>query len=590
MSIKFWRNKVSKCVLAALAACSLCAPARTYGQVTASQWNGLGDFAYDIQSMPDLDQYRSELDNDGSLHCVPTAVMNLLAFAANFNAPDMPPYPGVWIGAPGHKEMTGWIDWLGQYMGTSGATGTTGSGKVNGLENWIFDSGSPIQFLSRYPKDDYWPTIDDAVLHTTCGAIVQFSYGRYDWQYGTQGPPVLVDRNGGHAVTLKLAFADNGFDSGPRLIHYRDPATHEGDLESNSNFSSVWAATAQNMNIGVDLNGDFSPEHYTMTSLINPRADDEEYYVLDSILAIYPPGGVTVGGNRVAGIFSGGKLGFVQAQIPTPYSTPAGQNLIAAIPHPDQHSTVLLQGVVGKSVRLVQTFHNGRSVDIASVPSSASCLALGFGHDVYMGTGREISVMRLTGKRVATPIRFATAPAPVQLIAVDQDTGSLLAIYGNRAGVATAGPQGTWMDLGACVGVGTATAPFRNVCIIDGVIYAALTNGKVVSCPFPQPVVAGKPLKFAPLTLSGVSNANYVDGDGMHRLYVSDAKAGVLEFERDSAGWTTAKNKWFGAIPLGTRFVPFRNRSNVRAGDLDAKRWYNIDPAELPSLGPDVAD
>ncbi len=580
--------------LAAIAMMAATAPACLQAQVVASAWNGPGSFTYDIHSMPDLDQRRAGLDNDGNMHCVPTAVMNLLAYSANRHAPDMPPYPGVWIGVPGHGNMTGWIEWLGWYMGTTGEDGTTGSGKTDGLANWIYDSGSPVCFVARYKHDDYWPIIDDAAGFATNGAIVQFSYGRYEWQQGMLGFPILVDRQGGHAVTLKLAFANNNNERGPRLIHYRDPAADDGNLNANSPFSSVWPTSAGNIVAGLDPDGDGLGDYYTVTSLTNPpavSADDNRYRIMDSFLALYPPGGTTVGGNSVQGVFMGGAKGFVQQQTPVPHTASTGQNILAAIPHPDLHSSLALQGVIGNNVRLMQIPHSGNPVALATLSPYARCLTQGFGQDVYVAAGRYISRIQLARGTPVAQVQVGVAPAAIQSMFYDERTDSLLAVYGRRAGLLQL-RTGRWIDLGNCTGIGTATFPFRNITISRSQVFAALTDGKLVWASLPWRPLAGQALAFHPVTLPVATNALAVDFDSNHRLYVSDASRGLMEYEYvPNTGWRTPARSWFsGLVPVGRRFVAFRNRSNIRPGDLDDTQWYNLDPSEVVPLGPEIPD
>lgn len=578
----------------AIALIAAAMPAGLRAQVVASAWNGLGNFTYDIHSMPDLDQRRSGLDNSGNMHCVPTAVMNLLAYSANHGAPGMPPYPGVWIGAPGHNAMTGWIDWLGLYMGTTGEDGTTGTGKTNGLANWIYDSGSPVCFVARYKHDDYWPIIDDAAQYATNGAIIQFSYGRYEWQQGMLGFPVLVDRQGGHAVTLKLAFANNNNERGPRLIHYRDPADDDGNLNVNSPFSSVWPTSAENIVAGLDPDGDGLADYYKVTSLTNPpavSADDDRYRIMDSFLALYPPGGTTLGGNRVQGVFMGGAKGSVQQQSPVPHTAPAGQEILAAIPHPDLHSSLALQGVIGGTVRLMQIPHSGKPKVLATVSNYSRCLAQGFGQDVYVAAGKYVSRVELKPNRPLSWFQVGIAPAAIQSMFYDERTDSLLAVYGRRAGILEL-RTGRWTDLGECTGIGTTAFPFRNITISRNQVFAALTDGKTVWASLPWRPTAGQPLSFHPVVLPVTTNALAVDFDSNHRMFVSDASRGLMEFEYvPNTGWRTASKAWFaGLVPAGRRFVAFRNRTNIRPGDLDDSQWYNLDPRDVVPLGPVIPD
>src|SRR5690606_9340686 len=74
---------------------------------------------YRIDHMPDLDQKRSGLDGNGGYHCVPTATMNILAYAANHGFPDVDPGPKYWQAQENHEEGTVWIWGMGIVMQTS---------------------------------------------------------------------------------------------------------------------------------------------------------------------------------------------------------------------------------------------------------------------------------------------------------------------------------------------------------------------------------------------------------------------------------------------------------------------------------------
>ena len=83
-----------------LAACLILvagvAPVRA--DVTVAQYNYdvPGDYSYAITYMPDFDQRRYGLANNGNMHCVPTSTMNMFAYAAHFGFPDLLPGPGDW--------------------------------------------------------------------------------------------------------------------------------------------------------------------------------------------------------------------------------------------------------------------------------------------------------------------------------------------------------------------------------------------------------------------------------------------------------------------------------------------------------------
>jgi hypothetical protein len=81
-----------------------------------------------------------------------------------------------------------------------------------------------------------------------------------------------------------------------------------------------------------------------------------------------------------------------------------------------------------------------------------------------------------------------------------------------------------------------------------------------------------------------------VDIDDGGRLYIADARRGLLEFERDSGGWRPAP-PLYGKFDLtGLRFDVMKSRINNRPDLHDTPAWNNIDPSELIELRPSLED
>ena len=123
---------------------SLIFSAAASADVTVANYVSDNAFNYQISHMPDLDQKRQGLDNDGGCHCVPAAVMNLLAYAANHGFGDIPPSPHSWQSNQNHVLGTTVIDIMGQMMGTTwnpvpnpDVCGTNGDDANAALANWL---------------------------------------------------------------------------------------------------------------------------------------------------------------------------------------------------------------------------------------------------------------------------------------------------------------------------------------------------------------------------------------------------------------------------------------------------------------------
>ena len=171
--------------------------------VTMADYDGPGQFSYAVEFMPDLDQRRAGLPSDGSLHCAPTSVMDLLGYAANFGFPDLAPGPGVWAGAERHLEMTFRLLALGEMTGTD-AGATTLGGMLAGANTWFATYASgPMVFVTFAKGGGYWPTIGGGVSMATAGSVAGFCFGRYEFEPGPEWIPSLTTRGLGHCVTRR---------------------------------------------------------------------------------------------------------------------------------------------------------------------------------------------------------------------------------------------------------------------------------------------------------------------------------------------------------------------------------------------------
>lgn len=576
-----------------------------------------GLYSYAISYMPDFDQRRAGLASNGSMHCVPTSMMNMFGYAAHFGFPDLLPGPGDWT----HLEISIHVLNLGLEMGTSGVTGTTGSGLLDGVEAWLAQSDlESMPFVSFVKGGGYWPTIDDGAMMATQGGLVSFCFGRYETAPGgPNGIPWLTDRASGHCVTLQRTVAENGAVLGPRALQYRDPGSiNDNNLGLNSPFSSVDAATAANIEIARDLDGDGEFNIYPVTSLNNPPPDDGRYRVIDGFYTLYPPGGMTFTEVEVAAQFANGNLGFVQDQIPVPFSMPAGARILSVIPHPELHSALALLEQRGGHKLLARLPHAAASskpkeiVVVGSVPRDSAALVLGYGHSVFVVGQREILHLETPGQSAHIAAR---APLPRQVAGhridaatYNHDTHEILLISSTPRRLFALDPATL-----ALRGAYNLIAPFPVPGIRSltawgaprGRALAALANGQLMQIDYQPQTARGDGDSDArdfliwqralgsSLSLPGVKDALSADLDSAGRLYVSDRRTGLNEFtmNHQHGAWQRAARPLYAKFNLaGRKFAPFKSRANHRPELHDTPEWNNIPADELIPLGPDLPD
>ena len=119
-------------------------PARAAGGCTAEFGVTDGDsgspaYHFERCGVPDFDQIRSGLVNDGKMYCAPTAAVDWLHYLANRGASSVMPGPGL---SDNYLQVQYDISLLAQLMSTNPADdgGTAGSNAVAGIRAYLDQS------------------------------------------------------------------------------------------------------------------------------------------------------------------------------------------------------------------------------------------------------------------------------------------------------------------------------------------------------------------------------------------------------------------------------------------------------------------
>ncbi|MBV6457611.1 MAG: hypothetical protein HONBIEJF_00726 [Fimbriimonadaceae bacterium] len=164
--------------------------------------------------MPDYDQKRTTLPNDGRMYCVPTSSVNLLRYMAWHGMPNQDKSYGAT-----YSQVTSFISHVGAAMATDPETGTTGSNSWPALKNWIWDhDGGNLIFQYFYGRDWSWG-IGTIKNWQMAGAIARMGYGRYVADTGG------YRRDSGHSITL----AGVDFAGTSKRLWVCDPASDDED-------------------------------------------------------------------------------------------------------------------------------------------------------------------------------------------------------------------------------------------------------------------------------------------------------------------------------------------------------------------------
>jgi hypothetical protein len=174
--------------------------------------------------VPDFDQRRANLDEDGGYHCVPTSAINWMAYMRNHGcAGAMGHSSSNWASNSEHGYVGGRILDMGDQMNTGGIghSGTTTDGALDGLVDYFEDHNvEGFWIFCAYIMDDDWaPSPKSLRNHMAAGQLIMMIYGRYDLD-GDQW-----ERDGGHCVSLVKVNDPCGTNP---LLGFSDPAGDEG--------------------------------------------------------------------------------------------------------------------------------------------------------------------------------------------------------------------------------------------------------------------------------------------------------------------------------------------------------------------------
>ncbi|GMV25697.1 MAG: hypothetical protein AMXMBFR58_17280 [Phycisphaerae bacterium] len=190
--------------------------------------------------VPDFDQKRDDLANDGKMYCVPTSWINWMAFLQN-NGYDglMFPVYGTqnWQADTYYNFVTTSIDVMGDRMGTDPYDGT--SLDMSDVIDYVNDYTAPNPYMVglKFTTQPGWmmsgpaPTI--AAHQLLMGGMVNLHISWFKLQDG------VYKRNGGHSVSLTGV---TGLCDGPVHVRYRDPSSSDSFF-SQSEFKTSDTAT-----------------------------------------------------------------------------------------------------------------------------------------------------------------------------------------------------------------------------------------------------------------------------------------------------------------------------------------------------------
>lgn len=542
-----------------------------------------GLYNYKILHMPDLDQRRSSLPADGSMYCVPTSTFNIFAYAANHGFPSAPPEDGNWELQSKYIEGSLWLVLLGDWMNTDPEDGTKGNGTKAGMDAMI----AMAPYLKRIHKalsSSYSPSAAKLAIYGCNGWAMNFTYGKWAVVDQEGGVPV-VERVGGHAVTLTRLYRDND----QWILRYRDPADDSANLTTQSSFKNT-ARTPYNY-----------LAYYGGTSIYNLKSLNAIFStsggtrVIDCLFGIRPMFGLTFSNT---GDTTGG--GVVQVLDPLAFegSEAVEQPSVSISPFVDvldfafdtdfQNALVITKSnvlVAPARLRLLD-LATGQLSTLAPSPSNLERFATDRLNHIYsFDTGGKLHKLAEDG----TPlVSTSSIPDPADVATHDGDDSVWVVSVAERKVVKLFNDfSETLLTLVVPTPVPMMGDAKLAIHPISGNPWF-MTDANDTLYGLYQPAVGGVGVHaFTSPALAGAESFSFGD-DG--ELFVSGGGTIKVLKPLSDSSWAIDDTHPFHGLPGGSHLAMLRNSDNYDPIEHDGPEWRNLTKAELEENGPYVGD
>ncbi len=573
----------ARCAGALIGASGFCfCVGQTRADVEFAYYANSSIWGFELSHMPDLDQMRAGLPGDGGMHCVPTASMNLFAYAANHGFPEVFPGPGYWQASsgPAYDEMTDNLALLGAVMGTTTANGTDGSGWQLGM-NVVLGPTGKFNVINKWAGGSSVPRVREMAQHVAMGGIVAFSYGRYEVLGTINGVP-LVDRGGGHAVTIQKALP-NSSTSG--VMWYRDPADGGSVFTQSPYGSREMAFTQQPVRLGWQplkvLNVD--------RMIISPAPSDGRLRIIDQYMAIRPKTGFAfqpaINGAQIF-VANIGDL-FIGQNYDIDFSH-LGGSAIDGIANAQQTGVfVLVDPDDGSPEKLFEVLPFEKEVPrFIGQLTRTNHLTLSPWGPVYAAS--NIALMCIDPD--ALEPEAVEIPIPLPPCDIAFDTLNRRVVLLSPQGVlmmVNDDFEGGVMQVAVPESVPLSNASKLSVHPGDGSVLIITPGSDSV---WKLTMVAGGPVLVEEVAVAGIMRPGSIDVDDQGVIHLNTLNGLFMLIPGKDGGWTAQINDLFPDVPAGASFMSSKNITNFDPEVHVGPRFRHLFPEEILEIGKFIPD
>lgn len=606
MPLNRLQHRAAGALITSIAPAALALGAPTGARAGDCDWT-LG--SVQLGFVPDFDQIRQGLPNNGYAVCVPTAALNWMAWLDTHGHPSLMPFPPTnWQSQSAFNNVSAAILEMAGYMGTDLTNGTDWGGYKDGAETWLDTYADADDFTVGYAATNgaYVPSSYWLWAMARSGYLTTITVGWYELKPYPFGAGNAWFRDGGHIVSLNgIICNQSGQPAAGLQFRFRDPADdyYDFDLTGQSQFSSAqYSTTSVTARFTSKKTNPQASDFYQRTHYrVNGFAEfysavlPDHVAMFDGYGWIKPLGGYTTGINSLA-VVTHDPNHLEYLAIPATQTHAATQTYIIAdlVQDPLSQEIVFLARLAdGSPDRIIRALSpetgDVRSIhDFYAAPRRAAFDRFG---NLYLLDGPRLARIDLPGVATfAAPHASVVPPAPIDAIAYD-DTHDLLYAYSGASNGVFVFPNHTRLPAAAFaaqtpVFVPLPGAPLTGDVFIavdprDGCLWLTSRDSRTVSEYTIDTTtwVATLADAFTDPDLVGATGLEVSRGG---RLYMTKAQI-IAEYSQDSRGaWSRSTQTAFAGLPSGGIFRLAIGRTNYTPGDIDS---FQIVPPIPDCLG-----
>jgi len=372
--------------------------------------------------VPDFDQRRNYLPDNGKVHCVPTSMLNWMGYMANRGRPQALAHSSPDWSSMSEYDLVDVRDYnMGGWMGTGDwGSGTSLGGGVSGLVDYLDHYNVGPFIVYGYASDEDWQVKPKHFYNALkIGWLVSMVYGRYKFD-GDEW-----ERDGGHCVTLVAV--EDACNSSNARVGFKDPSTKDSDsINTQSPFATKWwDISKQTRDYDGDVYSMWGPKGQSPDDNGNIRLIDKVYYIFPLFVLAQDP-------IQFNGMIKHSVALLNNDEEPPSkiILTPNSAALLHAFPDPRSPNSIIVTAPAGGVPARVWDYDpvDDSFTNIMDLPANPGAFTIDRRGDLILEINGDLHKYRRAADGSVRPIGYVKLGLAIGSLAIDDATDDLYAL------------------------------------------------------------------------------------------------------------------------------------------------------------------